>query len=728
MTSASSLLFLPTSKLMSRLPMTKKFGLILVVFIIPLFYLSLTTINAKLSTIQHHQQQQTGLENIKRAQDLQTSFMQLRDIHYAREKGMHSLSIDTNQLMRQAEQQLQTIQGAGSDASNKQVEIITERWKEIQTARGSALNINDQYDGLVNAVQALHMRLSEDYQLVSNSMLDYYHLSRLLADHLPLVSNQISSIRGLSSGVIASGSFTPNSYIKLSAKNDELATSIATLQYAYQALSAMPNLTATAQANITQFKQLIDVIQTRVLDPDSFQISANDAFAHANQSLQSIQQLSAETSAMLMQLYSQDIQNSWAAMYEVLFINIMISALLIYLFAGFYLSVKRDITHINHSLTELANGNLATRAHADGRDEIGEIALHINQMAEKISAIIGKITDASVQVVSSAEQTSTVTSQTLSGIHQQNNEIDQVATAVTELSATVTEVANHAAHAAEVADTADEEAKQGQHVVNHTIETIQNLADEVENAATVIKGLEAESENIGTVVSVIRDIAEQTNLLALNAAIEAARAGEQGRGFAVVADEVRSLASKTQESTEEIRSLIERLQGSAQNAASVMLNGQKRAEHSVNEASKAGSALEAITSAVSNIRDLNRLIASSAEEQSSVTEEVNRNIISIRDISSQTAEGADQTTQASEQLRIVSQQMEQVSTEFKLSAKQLNINEGVPLRYRGGAKIDGLAFLLTDLGFGARQQASNIATMPGQQDGGKDHIHPDQDL
>lgn len=329
--------------------------------------------------------------------------------------------------------------------------------------------------------------------------------------------------------------------------------------------------------------------------------------------------------------------------------------------------IVKPLNMMKERLKDIAEGegDLTKKLDESAQDEVGELAHWFNTFVGKLRMLMGQITGATAQLAAAAEQMSAVTSETSQGVKRQQSETDQVATAMNEMSATVQEVARNAAAAASAAHQADEEASNGKRVVAQTIEAIDSLASEVEKAAGVIQKLEADSSSISMVLDVIKGIAEQTNLLALNAAIEAARAGEQGRGFAVVADEVRTLAQRTQQSTQEIRQMIERLQLGAGNAVQVMVQGKSQARVSVEQAAKAGASLESITHVVSTITDMNTQIASAAEEQSAVAEEINRNIVNISQVANQTAVGAQQTASASNEMAKLAAQLQLLVGHFK---------------------------------------------------------------
>lgn len=298
----------------------------------------------------------------------------------------------------------------------------------------------------------------------------------------------------------------------------------------------------------------------------------------------------------------------------------------------------------------IAQGDLSKDLVVTRRDEMGELQKRMQIMTVSLRQLIGGISEGVTKIASAAEQLSSVTQQTAVGVNNQKEETDQVAAAMNEMTATVMEVARNAEEASEAALQADQQAREGDAVVNDAIEQIERLASEVTNSTVAMSKLKSESDKIGGVLDVIKSVSQQTNLLALNAAIEAARAGEAGRGFAVVADEVRSLAQRTQQSTEEIEELIAALQNGTQQVVNALDASKSLTDSSVDLSRRAGSALEHITRTVSTIQNMNQQIATAGEEQSSVAEQINRSILNVRDISDQTAAASEQTAASSAEL------------------------------------------------------------------------------
>ncbi|PYC20673.1 methyl-accepting chemotaxis protein [Pseudomonas jessenii] len=330
---------------------------------------------------------------------------------------------------------------------------------------------------------------------------------------------------------------------------------------------------------------------------------------------------------------------------------------------------RQIIIPLNQTLKvaeRVAAGDLTHNLVSLRRDELGQLQRSMQSMTQGLRELVGGISDGVTQIASAAEELSAVTEQTSAGVNNQKIETDQVATAMNEMAATVQEVARNAEEASEAAVAADQQAREGDKVVGEAIAQIERLAVEVGHSTEAMGELKRESDKIGSVLDVIKSVAQQTNLLALNAAIEAARAGEAGRGFAVVADEVRSLAQRTQKSTEEIEELIVGLQNGTQQVATIMDNSRTLTDSSVELTRRAGGSLESITRTVSAIQAMNQQIAAAAEQQSAVAEEINRSVLNVRDVSDQTSAASEETAASSVELARLGNHLQMLVGRFKV--------------------------------------------------------------
>jgi len=330
-------------------------------------------------------------------------------------------------------------------------------------------------------------------------------------------------------------------------------------------------------------------------------------------------------------------------------------------------TVIRRIHAMRHTMEAIAqDDDLSHSVEVGPRDEVGAMGQAFNHMIARFKQSMHAVSDVTRDLHEVSDQVANVAETTLKAVVEQRTETDMVASAMNEMSTTVQEVARNTAQTAEASQGADDESKAGVLVAEEAIRGIEELIVEIESAAQVVQQVEADTESISAVLDVIQGIAEQTNLLALNAAIEAARAGEQGRGFAVVADEVRTLASRTQNSTEEIQDMIERLQNGVKRAVGAMTDAQERAKVGSECVEKASQSLHVIAAEVTTINDMNTQVATAAEEQSAVAEEINRNITTISDIADNTSSGATQTAQSSEELVRLAAELQRLVSQFKL--------------------------------------------------------------
>jgi len=671
-------LFKPVAGMMDRYRYPSKFTLIFVVILIPLVVLSGMLISGEVDRVRVLENERRGvayfsavrplLAHMPGHRGMTNAFLNgdsgFRDRIMAKRRDVDVALAELERVDRQLKGALNT----GSAVSQ-----IQQQWEALKS-RSMAMTPKESFaahTAMIADLLALIVNVADSSEITLDPALDSYYLGDALVNRLPVLVESIGQARGLGAGAAANRALTASQRVRLSVLQDRIVVNNASLDSGLaSALKAGPELEGTllryvdaASQSIGRFEKLLS---NRVLGVETMTIQSAAVFDVGSAAIDDALALYDATLPALDALLRERLDAENNIIY--ISVALVVGALLLIavMFGGLYHSVTENIKRIRAATSAMEQGDVSARIELTGKDEMSDIGHGFNQMAEQVESLIRETVSVASQLASAAERVAVVSRESAENVERQRGETDQVATAMNQMSATVQEVASGASHAAEAANQANTEAGKGSEVVNHTVSAIEQLAGAVNGANEVIQEVASDSENIGSVLDVIKTIAEQTNLLALNAAIEAARAGEQGRGFAVVADEVRTLASRTQESTEEIEQMISRLQSGAGKAVTTMEQGQAQAQAGVEKAREASDALHSISSAVATINDLNTQIASAAEEQSATTEEINRNITNIRDMAEQTEVGAQQASSVSDELSRLAAELQQVVGRFRV--------------------------------------------------------------
>lgn len=668
-------LMAPAVGILNRMNFRKKFILIGAIISVPLLFFTAILYLERAQSVAQAEYEQTGLEYLAAIRPIieQVAATRGLSIMFLEGKvGLRNQILATRNKVDQSFKRLAVIEAAlADDDTGLSSRAVKAEWDRRNAAafNESVPLVFNGYTDIVEKLLALMERAAQQTGLYSD--VGNFHVVDNLALRLPDLAEMMGRMRDqglalLTADEADSGQLDLHELVasrfngdfnRVQANFDEIFSADSGLQ---TKLKASFEATESVVADYPAMHQQLTIDATMpVQDATAWFSDASEAI---DQVFKLFDLLVPELNARL----DERIAQARVEELELVGLTLVAAGSFMYLFAGFYFSTRSALDELGNAIGHFSNGDLTIHPASNSKDELGAITNQTGLMIEKMNAMVSQVVSASTQVSCSAEQSSVTMNESNGGIQQQNQEIDQVATAIEEMSATVQEVARNAAAAAQAADRANTATDNGGAVVNGVANSIQSLSQEVNQATGIIRELESESENIGTVLDVIRGIAEQTNLLALNAAIEAARAGEQGRGFAVVADEVRTLASRTQQSTEEIHGMIDRLQQGARNAVAAMESGRSKSADTVSKSGQARDALDAIESAVGEINDMNAQIASAAEQQSAVAEEINRNVVAIRDISARSAAGIHQTSEASHNLLQIARQLQSLVNEFKV--------------------------------------------------------------
>ncbi|NMZ68546.1 methyl-accepting chemotaxis protein [Pseudomonas peli] len=670
----------PAIALMNRLSFGMKFSLISVLFFLPMLvtnfylvrdsYLQFVSTQAALESIDLLDESLTLRRNLEdfvdlteinamigqsgQAGDLETRLVKLQGSIGEALQGMAAVVREPEQI---------------EEFNNKRDQLIAELGAvQAETSLQGKIALAEKLLGSSQVfikLVAAQAGLSQDRQGSVRQMIE------LVSVDTPKVTAVLSEGRAVGAYSLAQGFLNSSA----STTFDELLLELEKLHAEY-GLNLQASLNSSAQARTELASQAASSLETlkttavlfedKVVIADSLDTPWAQFYADVSGAMDQTYQLNHAVLAFLDKQLQVRLEENRTHMVLLVAALVVVFLLIVYLYSGFYVSIRTTLKKLGQVMNQVAAGDMTVSFKAQSQDELGELGQVFNETVSKIHQLIERVGQTVVEVERQADRVQQVSGESNQAVAGQRGQIDLIATAMNEMSATAQEVAHSAAAAVGSAQSVNDETVSGRALVESQVGSIQRLAGEIDQSVGVINKLASDSASISQVLDVIKGIAEQTNLLALNAAIEAARAGEQGRGFAVVADEVRNLAKRTQQSTEEIESMIAKLQSGVGAAVKAMSASHKMADTTVNESGKVQQALENILGAVGMIVDQNQQIATAAEEQTAVAQDIDQNIVEISQAGERTAEGASQTEQASRELSGLVARLKQLIGAFRV--------------------------------------------------------------
>ncbi|TFY94671.1 methyl-accepting chemotaxis protein [Pseudomonas nabeulensis] len=674
-----SLLY-PAVALMNRLSFGMKFSLISVLFLLPMlatnYYLvrdswrefqatrielqsldllgSSLALRRDLETLNNQVQINATLGQAGKAGDLEGKISALEQSVLSRLQGLAAMTTDADQVA----------------AFNAKRDELIAAFK-AQQQETSLLSKSALIGKLLNKAQMLSQIIASQSGLSRDPQSDLRQLSELITSVTPQVTQTLGEGRAMGAYSLGQGFLNSSS----STRFDELLQQLEKLQSEYglklqDALgasnAAQASLDSLAKASSASLKQGSELFEEQVVMAETLDAPWQGFYDNVTQLMAQTYQLNEATLAFIGQQLDQRLAQNRTHMVTLISALSAVFLLIFYLYGGFYASTRTTLRRLGLMMDKVAAGDMTVSFVSHSRDELGDLGQVFNGTVAKIHDLIERVGHTVGQVELQAGQVETVSAHSNQAVSGQRTQIEQVATAMNQMSSTAQEVARSAAAAVSSAHSVNDETVSGRGLVQSQQGSIARLASEIDQSVQVINQLATDSQSISSVLEVIKSIAEQTNLLALNAAIEAARAGEQGRGFAVVADEVRTLARRTQRSTEEIEQMISRLHSGVSAAVKAMGTSHAMANGTVGQSEKVQQALENILGAVGMIVDQNQQIAAAVEQQTAVAHDIDQNIVEINRAGEHAAHGAHQTEAASRQLSMQVIELKQLIGAFRV--------------------------------------------------------------
>lgn len=691
-------IFNPAIKLSNRLSFKSKFVILSLVGFVPLIIFSWLLINSQSNLLTESENKVKVSRYIEPLRSLIEHVAQTRGMTNAYLNGGEEFLPRINQKRKQVEEDFDRLLsvdeelGSWLQISGQAFELKTQWSKIDSTARtGAAKEVFSAYVVLIKNILDYMDTVSRKGRLNRDSDSVNNYIINSLIYSLPSQVENLGQLRGKGAGVIASNQFTlENKLIVSSLSEDKYFLQLKkNIRYIFnEDISLERDLGADYRDAQEKLELFLALTNSEILENSISNITSEEYFSRGSQSISALLKLFDSMLPVLINRLEQRMKKSETNVLFYQSLLALVILLLIYAYISIYKAININIGAVQEAADKLCDGDLDVRLALDTKDELKHIAISFNEIAIGFSRSIIAIKQSSTNISKVASEIAKESYESAEGIKKQSEELEQTSTAITEMSASIDEVAKNTELASNAASKVNDEASKGNSVVSNSVSSINILANNINQAVDGVTLLEEHSQSISTILDVIRGIAEQTNLLALNAAIEAARAGEQGRGFAVVADEVRTLAKRTQDSTLEIHNMIEVIQTGISDVALAMGESKNHAEVSVERSNEAGQALTSINGAVAEITEMSTQVAAAAEEQSCASGEISKSIVSISDVSKVASSGAQILAEAGSRLAAMSDEMSLTVRRYSIDSTEFEVHENVSRKLKWNSDFE----------------------------------------
>ncbi len=677
--------FSPAIKFSNTLSFKAKFITVSLLCIIPLLFLFSMLAKEQLDAVNSAEYKLRASAYIVPLRNLAEHIAQTRGMTNVYLNGNKNIDRKIQQKRSQVAQDFQQLltidQTLGDVLATENFPLqLKEQWQSItaKAYQNSAKMVFQQYTQLIAKVLDFMDTIGRQGHMLQEKDPANSYLINSLLHTIPNQVESLGQLRGKGAGVIAANALTTD--------NKLLITSLAETKTAQKLrkdidylFKSAPEIQSALGANYAEADKLLNsylaLAHQEIVNATTPSVSSESFFNEGTKTISALLSLFDQMQPMLNDRMNQQIAAAKSTISLHIVIIIAVILLLSYSYMGIYLAIRKSLKEMMTTADAICEGNLDARLTLATQDELKLIATGINEIAEGMSRAIASIHHSSNEIASNANEVAQESTNTAEGMLLQSQELTQVSTAITEMSASINEVAQSTELGTSAAQQASNNANNGSEVVQETISAINLLANNIEQAVKGVHVLRENSNNITSILDVIKGIADQTNLLALNAAIEAARAGEQGRGFAVVADEVRTLAQRTQDSTLEIHNMIELIQNGINDVSSAMDESQSCAQSAVEHSKQAGNVLTDITKSVDEITNMSTQIATAVEEQSVVSDEVARSIVTISDVANNSAKAATTLAEAGSRLSAMSKEMKIIVQRYQIDESSFFQNQ-----------------------------------------------------